>query len=237
MRRIIKGFGLLIILAVYARAQMEDVEPVGAPREFGMERSPMHREFGGEKRGFGDEGAMGRRMGEKDPASMVERLLDNPQLAEKVGISKEQLAGIKKALYDINMKMIDLRAEMEKAGMEQARLMTEENIDEEALMKVVEKTGEIRTRMAKLHIQSMLQIKKALTPDQLAKLKEIVAERRKEMGGGENRPFLREKMKERFGGNEEMREKEEMRRRKHVSPPEGGERPVPPPQPPDDADL
>jgi len=170
------------------------------------------REFGGEMKG--------PRMGEKGPGGMIERLLDNPELMEKAGISKEQLTAIKNAMDEIEIKMIDLRAEMEKAGIAQAQLMSQEKIDEDAIMKAVEKTGEIRTKMAKLHIQSMLTIKKSITPEQMAKIKELLSQRRKEMSE-EDRAAMREKMKERFGRGEP---------RKRMHDPEEGEAAPPPPE-------
>ena len=218
MKHALIGCLTLVLVATSAFAQIGNEEHERMPPAF----KDRHRGDGNDR----DDIEMPR----KDPANLIERLMDNPELAEKAGLSKEQISSIKTILYDINMQMIDLRAEMEKAGMEQARLMTSDEPDEAAIMKAIEKTGEIRTKMAKLRIQSMLKIKKIIKPEQFAKMKEFISERRKEGMRGDERVPFREKMKERFRRGEGGEGMNEFRRERGSPLPQVV--PPPPTEPP-----
>lgn len=98
---------------------------------------------------------------------LVGRILDNSELREELGISEEQVQSLRANSYELRTEGVDLRAELEKAGMRQAHLMTEPEIDEDALMKAVEQAGEIRTALAKLRIRQLLLVKRTFTPEQM----------------------------------------------------------------------
>jgi len=172
----------------------------------------------------------GNQEGEGQQDAMMMRVLSNPKIAGKVGLSQEQVATLKKAFYDQKMKEIDLRASMEKAAMEQARLMMEETVDEDAVMKIVEKTGQIHTEMAKQKVQSMLLLKKTLKPEQVDKLREFMAEHRGEKGRMGDRMQMKERMMREGGENGRFRDRMmEKRPRPELPPPE--DMPQPPPEP------
>jgi Spy/CpxP family protein refolding chaperone len=113
---------------------------------------------------------------------VVSRLVENPKQAAELGISEEQLTALKDGMYELRKRQVDLNAELEKAALEQARLMTETTIDEVALMAAVEKTGSIRTELAKLRITQLLLVKKTLTAEQIEALKKKIQERMENRG-------------------------------------------------------
>ena len=73
-------------------------------------------------------------------------MMNNPALAAELGFTEEQVKKLKTALGDLSKKEIDLRAELDKGGIDQAKLMSETTLDEKAILAAVEKAGAIRTR-------------------------------------------------------------------------------------------
>lgn len=152
---------------------------------------PLMREGVAAFRG-GMHGAMGDApfMGEgADIEGMVSRLVANSELAARAGLTEEQTTKLKDGLFDLKQKGIELKAQVELAGMEQAKLMTAKEIDEGALMKAVEKAGELRTEQAKLRVKGLVLMKKTLKPEQAEQIRnmmrEHMRERFREARGGE----------------------------------------------------
>ena len=124
---------------------------------------------------------------------MLVHMLRVPQVVEAIGLDESEAAALKEGMFALREEQIEVRARLEKAGLEQARLLTEQDIDEDALMAAVEAAGEANTDLAKLSMRQILLVKKTLTPEQLEKAREVVsarmAERRARAGNrdGEKR--------------------------------------------------
>jgi len=127
---------------------------------------------------------------------LIERIVRDDKIAEELGLSEDQVETISNALYEHKVKEIDLKAGMQKAGLEQARLLTAKEVDEDAIMVAVEKTGRIRTNLAKLKIERLLLLKNTLTEEQIETAKNMM---RKRMRKQKDR---RRGGKERRGGQE-----------------------------------
>lgn len=125
---------------------------------------------GGMQRGGGMQGAMGRE-------TMLAHFVSNPKTAQRLGLTSNQVAALSEKLDAIQKQKVQVRAELEIAGMEQAKLLAAEKVDEAAIMTAVEKTGSAHTRLAKLEIQPIIELKKVLTPAQVAMAKDMVRER------------------------------------------------------------
>ncbi len=125
---------------------------------------------GGMQRGGGMQGAMGRE-------TMLAHFVSNPKTAQRLGLTSNQVAALSEKLDAIQKQKVQVRAELEIAGMEQAKLLAAEKVDEAAIMAAVEKTGSAHTRLAKLEIQPIIELKKVLTPAQVAMAKDMVRER------------------------------------------------------------
>jgi Spy/CpxP family protein refolding chaperone len=119
-------------------------------------------------------------MGRSAEEGILFRLINNRKMAEHLGLREDQIGSLTEKGYDLRKETISLRAELELAALEQARLLTQENVDEKALMGAVEKTGEIRIRMAKIQIKNLLLVRKALTPEQYGRLRKMIQERAEE---------------------------------------------------------
>jgi Spy/CpxP family protein refolding chaperone len=108
---------------------------------------------------------------------IIARLIDSPQLAERLGLTVEQQKKIQDGVFDIRKEIVKLQADLELAGMDQARLMMSNTVSEADVMAAVEKTGKIRTDIAKQNMKQVLMVKQALSPDQIEKLRSLVQER------------------------------------------------------------
>jgi hypothetical protein len=105
---------------------------------------------------------------------MIGHLLNDPKVIEELGLTTEKADKLRQDLHDIRIKIIDLRAELEKAALEQVRLMTERDLKEDALMVAIEKTGRIRTELAKIRIRPLILVRQNLNWEQIGKAKELL---------------------------------------------------------------
>jgi len=125
-----------------------------------------------------NKGRKQNRRGRRPPMGMMlGRIASNPEVAKKLGISDEQITAIKEAIGKCREQQESLREKMKAAGEEQLKLLKADEVNEEALLNAVEKTGGIRTEIAKLHIKQMLVMKKILSPEQVAKIHEFMKNR------------------------------------------------------------
>lgn len=127
---------------------------------------------------FGRKGEKGIHKGKGGHEAFIARLVRDRKLAAEVGLSEKQAQRIQEQLYKVRVKMVDLQADLQKAAMKQARLISAETIDEKALMTAVEETGRIRTKIAKLRIRPLLLLKSSLDPEQLRRARERMREHR-----------------------------------------------------------
>ena len=123
----------------------------------------------GGRRGFGPrEGGMGPMMGGMDP---IVRMVSNPAVAEKIGLSDEQKAKLNELKGDKEAN----RAAQDKvraATMKQLDLMKAEKIDEGAVMAAIDEVFELRKAMAKEQAKRVIAVKSVLTPEQVKKAHE-----------------------------------------------------------------
>ena len=123
----------------------------------------------GGRGGFGPrEGGMGPMMGGMDP---IVRMVSNPAVAEKIGLSDEQKAKLNELKGDKEAN----RAAQDKvraATMKQLDLMKAEKIDEGAVMAAIDEVFELRKAMAKEQAKRVIAVKSVLTPEQVKKAHE-----------------------------------------------------------------
>ena len=121
------------------------------------------------RRGFGPrEGGMGPMMGGMDP---IVRMVSNPAVAEKLGLSDEQKAKLKELKGD-NQSNREAQKKVREATMKQLELMKAEKIDEAAVMAAIDEVFELRKAMAKEQAKRVIAVKSVLTPEQVAKAHE-----------------------------------------------------------------
>lgn len=135
---------------------------------------------GGAPHKGGPRGGMGRGMGPGMMQGMgagmmmadpIVRIATNPNSAEKLGLSEEQVEKLKKVGQDKEKRREEsekMRAAMEK----QAKLMSAEKIDEAAVMAAIDEVFELRKEMAKEQAKRVVAVRTILTPEQIKKATE-----------------------------------------------------------------
>ena len=116
--------------------------------------------------------------GRKAEGGLFGRALQNREIAEKLGLSEEQRDAIREQVEDLKQEHIELKERLEAAAMNQARLMTADDLDESALMAAVEETGRIHTQQAKLRVRHLLFMRRILEPEQAEALRNMMRARR-----------------------------------------------------------
>ncbi len=118
---------------------------------------------------------------------LVDALAHNEELAAKLGLTEEQTRKLREVMWNVRQREVDLEADLKKAGMEQARLLMSEELDEDALMKSVERGGALHTELAKLRMQPLIALKKTLTAEQLKEARKLVRRQMMSKHGGPGR--------------------------------------------------
>lgn len=112
-------------------------------------------------------------------------LLGDSAAVRELGLSDEQVKDLRAKAFELRQAVIKVRAELDLAGMEQAKLLTQEPVDEPALMSAVEKTGRIRTELAKMQMRQILFFRTAFTPEQRERIHKFLAARRERTQRGD----------------------------------------------------
>jgi Spy/CpxP family protein refolding chaperone len=173
--------------------------PMG-PRERMWARGGMNRGFGGRggfgggRGNFGGRGAMMGRgpgqgmgrgpgiMGGGGPAGL-NRIVNNPDMREKLGITTEQAAKIRQQNADFEKAGVMNRAKLQVSHMELQQLMSADKPDRAAIDKKLSEISAAQLVSEQTRVHHQLDMKTALTPDQQAKLKTLMQQRRPGMGG------------------------------------------------------
>jgi Spy/CpxP family protein refolding chaperone len=131
----------------------------------------------GEKKFFRESGEGGWQ------GAILGKIVNNPEKASEIGLTEEQIKILKDSMEETKKQQEVFQKQLKESGIEQAKMMTKDTIDENALFEAVEKAGKIRTEIAKIHIKQMLVVKKTLKPDQIEKIKEMVQKKVKQIRG------------------------------------------------------
>jgi len=120
---------------------------------------------------------MWRYMGGGSEGIIMRMLSGDPRTAQEMGLSDEQIKAIKDAMASADKEMTEMNVKLVQVARHQSELWKAEPFDEEALMKAVQESGELRTQIAKLRIKQVIAAHKVLTPEQRAKLRETMKQR------------------------------------------------------------
>ena len=121
----------------------------------------------GGRRGFGPREGIGPMMG-MDP---VVRMVSNPAIADKIGLSDEQKAKLKEIGNSFEAAR-EAQKKVREATKKQLDLMKADKIDEAAVMAAIDEVFELRKTMAKEQAKRVIAVKSILTPEQIAKAHE-----------------------------------------------------------------
>lgn len=99
------------------------------------------------------------------------------RMAEQIGVSEATRKKIAAAAFEARKRSIALEAELEQARLELERLMHEDASDDATVLAQVEAVGRAETALEKHRIQTMLSIRKLLSPQERAKLRSTMKEK------------------------------------------------------------
>lgn len=100
----------------------------------------------------------------------------NPKVAEDLGLSDQQKQQLEKISQDGRLKMIDLRADLEKQEVILGPMLRTYHADEARVLAQVEKVSRARAALEKQRVETMLASRGVLTEEQWNKLKDTRAE-------------------------------------------------------------
>ena len=106
-------------------------------------------------------------------ATLGVRLYAPPMLihrASEIGLTPDQITRIRQEMVATHSKSIDLRARIEHAKLETARLLAADKVDEKAVNAQIDEAAKSEAELHKLHLGMMLRTRALLTPEQRQKL-------------------------------------------------------------------
>ena len=116
--------------------------------------------------------------------AMFVRLLTNPRMAQQFGIDEELRKTLEATAKEYDDAISALRPSLEEALEVQTKLLAEETPDEAAILKSVDDLWELRTEIAKIQMKKLLAVRAKLTPEQLKKINDMIANFRNGAGFG-----------------------------------------------------
>jgi Spy/CpxP family protein refolding chaperone len=106
----------------------------------------------------------------------------NPEIAEKIGLSDQQIQQLEKVSLDGRLKMIDLRADLEKQHVILEPMLRAFRPNEAQVLAQIEKVSQAQAALEKQRVQTMLDSRDVLTQEQWNKLKNMRMEFRPGFG-------------------------------------------------------
>jgi periplasmic protein CpxP/Spy len=162
------GVGIAsLLLAGAALAQGPDGGPmVGRPGGcMDGRRPPIERAFGGP----GTEG----------------RWWNSPRIAERLKLTDDQKKAFDQILMGHREKLIDLRANLEKAELVMEPLVRDDQPNEAAILAQIDKVAQARAELEKANARYLLALRSKLTPEQWKQMREFRENREQTRGGRE----------------------------------------------------
>jgi len=169
MKTIISSVGLIVMFCGLAMGQAVHGEMfTNGPGPESMSLPPAgNASFFRARAGFG--GPMAR-----DGMRMHGRMGEwwkNPDLAQRIGLTDDQVQQLDKISYQSQLKMIDLRATVEKERLMLGHELQADHPSEDAVLGQVDKVSQARAAVERSRVQTMLSTRNVLTPEQWKKLK------------------------------------------------------------------
>jgi len=137
--------------------------PGGAPG-FGQHRPPMERALG--------------------PKDKEGRWWNDPVVIDKLKLTDDQRKSMDQILFQHREKLIDLRANVQKAELEMEPLMHEDQPNEGKIVAQIDKIAAARAELEKGNARFLLELRGKLTPEQWKALQELRASKHEHHGYG-----------------------------------------------------
>ena len=130
--------------------------------------------------GRGDGPPEGRGTRDRGPGPGLMQVLQNPEFAEDVGITDDQVAELEAIMYAHRQEMIKLHGEQQLAELEVDRLLSVDEPDLEAVTAAIKKQGRTETQVKITQVRHELAVKKILGEDVLDNIRSVLKDRRQE---------------------------------------------------------
>lgn len=120
---------------------------------FGQHRPPMERAMGPHA-GFG-------------------RWWNNPKIVEKLKLTDDQRKAMDQVFQEHREKLVDLRANVQKAEIEMEPMVRADQPNESAVMEQIDKVAQARAELEKANARFLFALRAKLTPDQWKQVQEF----------------------------------------------------------------
>ncbi len=106
---------------------------------------------------------------------------DRPMLVRQLGLTPEQQAKMDEILQQHRLRLVDLRANLQKAEIELEPLVASDDPNDGQIMAGVSKVAEARAQLEEENARLLLDVRHQLTPQQWKQIREMIAQRRERM--------------------------------------------------------
>ena len=170
-----KLVSIAAVLALFGAVALAQDPPAGGPMN-GPDTAAVQGGPGGPMRGRTFEmrarGPMGSGPMMRSHRGRMGSWWRNPEVAEKIGLSDQQKQQLEKISQASRLKMIDLRADLEKQQVMLGPMLKTYHPDEAQVLSQVDQVSQARAALEKARVQAMLAGRNVLTEEQWNKLKE-----------------------------------------------------------------
>lgn len=163
------GLGTLVLAVALPAAYAQTPGPGPAPQRRWAPRTAERGPMSGGHRSRGMRGRGGS-------AAMLLRLVNNPTMRQRVGITTAQAAKIRQQASDFLKQQIRSRANIQVQRIDLQNLMAAENPDRGAIDKALQQISALRLAQSKAGVAFHLAMRNALTPEQRQKLMQMRGE-------------------------------------------------------------
>jgi len=113
---------------------------------------------------------------------------NDPQMAERLGISAEQRIKIQALMQEHRLKRIDLHATLEKAQVTLEPLVNAEQPDESKILAQMDRVAQAQAELQKDEMRQQLEIRRVLTQEQWRRMQQMRQEGQAPGGPGPQEP-------------------------------------------------
>jgi Spy/CpxP family protein refolding chaperone len=110
---------------------------------------------------------------EHGPMGPMGRWWKNSEVVKKVGVSDEQVQKIEHVFQDHRLKLIDVRAALEKEEVKLQPMIEADSPNDQQIMAQIDRVANARAQLEKANAQMLLDIRHILTLDQWKKLQSM----------------------------------------------------------------
>lgn len=121
-------------------------------------------------------------------AREIRRLLSDPEVQARLGLTPEQVDRLEDYRYQFRQRQIELRSQIQSLRLELRRLLREDSPDRVAVNDVANQLAEVRTQLFRERINRRLEAREILTPEQRAEIRLLLREEPRRLRSQRRKP-------------------------------------------------